>query len=168
MNSFGGSPLITNGKWDETKFDIEKLFELNPKLAILFFTGYELRRYESGINGKEHVSIGQNQNGHLTGRKQRDVSNIFQKLRIEKNKQEMAMKDLIEFQKFFNIPSYGHKGRPIIDKEFYVPGPHIKINWLKHFKELLPEGQFTDDDKLLHDDSILNTRFRYTSSLNKR
>lgn len=170
LNLFGGSPLITNGEWDETEFNVETLFEVYPKIALQFFTGYKLKRIPLFLEGGSIPSLLYDFDHGLP--KQKDLLTLFDKLKLEERKQKTAMRDFAEFTKLNDVPKIedSSKSTTVQIKDFGALVPQIKINWLKFFNsQLLTEDQVTENDKILSFyPSVPSLRLMHTTGLNKR
>lgn len=172
LNSLGGSPLIAKGIWDETKFDVGNLFDLEPRLSLVDLAGQVLVRCKY-LKRKKREFLCLKKAERVVRPERSDLLKIFKRLAVEKSMALPAIRDYKEYLKIQNFNEAfddSEKRLKIKIKDFSVTFPHVKINWLKFFNDqLLAASQVTMDELIVVDyPKALNRTMLLMSRIDKR
>ena len=186
----GGSPLLTNGTFDEEKFELQTFFDNDPYLALRLFFGHEVNRCTYDPDGiflkhsPEALERHKSRSGkvclklvyhwYIAESKKKDLLRMMQLMNFNKTATEVAVDNLLKFRKFqFNLVFYSESSPDFeltkikdIGKRF----PEFKVNWLKAINsQLLSHSQLSEDDEILFENiNVVTKILEALSAMNQK
>lgn len=157
LNELGGSPLVTNGTWDDESFDIRKLFYHSTDHATFLFLDHRFARCKDPRDEMNEIVCFKMNNGWRFNNKVEndtlDILKAFDSL-INDDVKKAAVKDFLDFL-FIKKPLQDkliQQAKPEVMKidEMAIRFPNLDIDWLKVLNtQLMKTSQLSKDDEIL-------------------
>lgn len=160
LRQSGGSPLITNGHWNEKNFDIKTLFEQEPESSLWIFLDQFLSRCDdprdnsNASSSTEILCIKTDDTWRYLKREEQDSRDILKLFKLDDDVKERAFNDYNNFlmnKKPVQVELTGKKESEVLKiKDLKTKFPELNLNWLKIINnQLLRQSQVTEDDDIL-------------------
>lgn len=155
MRQSGGSPLITNGNWNEKNFDIKTLFEQEPESSLWIFLDQFLSRCnDPRDNSTEILCIKADDTWRYIKREEQDSRDILKLFKLDDDVKARAFNDYNNFlmkKKPVQVELSGKKETEVLKiKDLKTKFPELNLNWLKIINnQMLRQSQVTEEDDIL-------------------
>lgn len=155
LRQSGGSPLATNGKWNEKNFDVETLFEQEPESALWIFLDQFLSRCDDPRdNSTEILCFKADDKWRFIKREEQDSKDILKLFKLDDDVKEDAFNDYNNFlmkKQPVQVELTGKREMEVLKiKDLKKKFPELNLNWLKIINnQLLRQSQVTEDEEIL-------------------
>lgn len=148
----GGSPLLSNGSWENESFNISKLFTSEPDLATKLFLGHHLARCDDPRNISREILCFKGDTEFIKSDKlENDFTYILRFMHIDSNLVEKGVKSLIDFMQKQETVRNETKAVSLVMtiEELKYKFAMIPINWLELINsQMLRDSQVTEKEEI--------------------